>query len=188
MVTQPRTPLKRNLVAHASANTVHFQCIRTRGIRCGGPPTVVFSVLFHDEKRECACVLCIVQSSTMSPNAICSMGAGEWSGRLVAIKTMVFRSSSDQVARAASETAIASNLAHPNMVATYCHDVHKIESSPEFLSGSYKAELQLHKLYLVQVSAQLSSLLVNRAAAWSQEQLKHCLAGRSTSTCAASSK
>lgn len=69
----------------------------------------------------------------------------------MAIKTMVFQSRADQIAQAASETAIASNLAHPNMVTTYCHDLQKIDSSTELLSGSCKIELRLYKLYLIQV-------------------------------------
>jgi hypothetical protein len=64
---------------------------------------------------------------------------------------MVFQSTSDQVNQAASETAIASNLAHPNMVTTYCHDLHKIEATTELVSSSYKVDLQLCKLYLIQV-------------------------------------
>lgn len=77
--------------------------------------------------------------------------AGEWSGRLVAIKTMVFQCNSDQVVQAASETAIASNLAHPNVVTTYCHDLHHMNASTELVSGSHKLELRLYKLYLIQV-------------------------------------
>lgn len=66
----------------------------------------------------------------------------------MAIKTLVFQSDSaadNQLQKVASEVAIASNLVHRNIVATYSHDV-----SPVTENGD---ELGIYKFYLIQVRA-----------------------------------
>ena len=75
------------------------------------------------------------------------MHAGEWRGLEVAIKTVLFQTGqSRRMAQAvAGEAAIASNLTHRNVVATYSHDICHV-SQP----GSQR-ELELFKFYLVQV-------------------------------------
>eukprot|EP00892_Ulva_mutabilis_P012770 jgi/Ulvmu1/9866/UM057_0020.1 len=70
---------------------------------------------------------------------------GEWRGLDVAIKTVIF--SSDQGDRqtqvVASEAAIASNLSHRNVVATYNHDVLDV-------AKAVGPELGVYKFYLIQ--------------------------------------
>jgi hypothetical protein len=65
----------------------------------------------------------------------------------VAIKTVLFQSGpgDNQTAVVASEAAIASNLVHDNVVATYSHDICKVESK------GVGNELAVFKFYLVQV-------------------------------------
>jgi hypothetical protein len=77
--------------------------------------------------------------------ALCWL-AGEWRGLAVAIKTVLFQSGAgdDQMARVASEAAIASNLVHRNIVSTYSHDICNVSSS----QGN---ELAIYKFYLIQV-------------------------------------
>lgn len=72
--------------------------------------------------------------------------AGEWRGLEVAIKTVLF---SDAIAEqslklAASEAAIAINLSHENVVATYSHDVVDVQ-------GSTGPERGLYKFHIIQV-------------------------------------
>lgn len=64
----------------------------------------------------------------------------------MAIKTVVFESDArdNQTALVASEAAIASNLVHPHIVATYWHDVRTV-------SDARGLELGIFKLCLVQV-------------------------------------
>lgn len=66
----------------------------------------------------------------------------------MAIKTVVFESGArdSQTALVASEAAIASNLVHGNIVATYWHDVRTV-------SDAHGLELGIFKLCLVQVCA-----------------------------------
>eukprot|EP00892_Ulva_mutabilis_P000885 jgi/Ulvmu1/10798/UM069_0033.1 len=70
---------------------------------------------------------------------------GQWRGLEVAIKTVVFESDArdNQTALVASEAAIASNLVHPSIVATYWHDVRTV-------SNARGLELGIFKLCLVQ--------------------------------------
>ena len=72
--------------------------------------------------------------------------AGEWRGLEVAIKTIVFESGpqSNQTARIASEAAIASNLVHHNVVATYSHSVQSVAAPTR------GQELEVFKFYLIQ--------------------------------------
>lgn len=73
-------------------------------------------------------------------------GAGQWRGVEVAIKTVVLSSDdADQVTSSvAREAAIATNLGHANVVATYSHDVCVLPApSPR--------ELGVCKIYLIQV-------------------------------------
>jgi hypothetical protein len=74
------------------------------------------------------------------------MHAGQWRGLPVAIKTMVFQSDDHdcQISKVASEVAIASNLVHHNIVATYSHDICPVGDA----SGN---ELGIYKFYLIQV-------------------------------------
>jgi hypothetical protein len=71
--------------------------------------------------------------------------AGQWRGLPVAIKTVLFQSGSgdSQMALVASEAAIASNLVHPNIVATYSHDICNVSQEGN--------ELPIFKFYLIQV-------------------------------------
>jgi serine/threonine protein kinase len=71
--------------------------------------------------------------------------AGQWRGLDVAIKTVLFQSGAgdDQTVKIASEAAIASNLVHKNIVATYSHDICNVASA-----GTN--ELEIYKFYLVQ--------------------------------------
>ena len=77
-----------------------------------------------------------------------AMHAGLWRGLPVAIKTILFQSEpqQQQTASIASEAAIASNLSHSNVVATYSHDIRSVENS------GASNELAVFKFYLVQVS------------------------------------
>ena len=72
--------------------------------------------------------------------------AGSWRNLDVAIKTIVVQSTSAdaQIAGVASEAAIASNLVHKNVVATYSHDVCTI-------GDAAANELAVFKFYLIQV-------------------------------------
>lgn len=71
--------------------------------------------------------------------------AGAWRGLEVAIKTVVFQSAGadEQMAQVASEAAIASNLSHRNVVATYSHDIVDVVRAVGPEPGFYK-------FYLVQ--------------------------------------
>ena len=70
--------------------------------------------------------------------------AGLWRGLEVAIKTVLFQSGqgSSQTRLVASEAAIASNLDHSNIVATYSHDICNV-------SPTSSAELPVFKFYLI---------------------------------------
>eukprot|EP00892_Ulva_mutabilis_P009187 jgi/Ulvmu1/6640/UM003_0278.1 len=70
---------------------------------------------------------------------------GQWRGLPVAIKTLLFQSSDadNQTAKVASEVAIASNLVHHNIVATYSHDICHV-------SDASTCELDIYKFYLIQ--------------------------------------
>jgi hypothetical protein len=74
---------------------------------------------------------------------------GEWRGLDVAIKTVVFQGEhdNDTTSAVASEAAIASNLTHRNVVATYSHDICNVTN----VAG---AELDIYKFYLIQVLLQ----------------------------------
>jgi hypothetical protein len=77
-------------------------------------------------------------------------GAGKWRGLQVAIKAIIFEASSESDAKAmliATEAAIASNLNHPNIVATYSHDVKTVPRKGKALSH----EMQTFKFFLIQV-------------------------------------
>jgi hypothetical protein len=71
--------------------------------------------------------------------------AGEWQGIPVAIKTVVFQGGHDESTSSliVSEAAIASNLFHKNVVATYCHDIRSL------VNGNGK-EATVFKFYLLQ--------------------------------------
>jgi hypothetical protein len=68
----------------------------------------------------------------------------------VAIKTVVFLSDQKEhkASSIASEAAIASNLAHKNIVATYSHDICNVSSASQAVEGT---ELDIYKFYLIQV-------------------------------------
>eukprot|EP00892_Ulva_mutabilis_P012771 jgi/Ulvmu1/9867/UM057_0021.1 len=70
---------------------------------------------------------------------------GEWRGLDVAIKTVIFSSDHGdrQTQVVASEAAIASNLSHRNVVATYNHDVLDV-------AKAVGPELGVYKFYLIQ--------------------------------------
>jgi hypothetical protein len=71
----------------------------------------------------------------------------------VAIKTLVFQTDAadNQLNKVASEVAIASNLVHHNIVATYSHDVCPVTEE----SGNSGKELGIYKFYLIQVCCTL---------------------------------
>lgn len=99
------------------------------------------------------------------------VSAGEWRGLEVAIKTVLFQSSSESgvippqfaaqhgrssaspeqhvpsEATIASEAAIATNMAHRNIVATYNYDIVRVSGG----NMADTAELAIYKLYLIQV-------------------------------------
>ena len=66
----------------------------------------------------------------------------------MAIKTVVFQSDlvDGPMSRVASETVIASNLIHPNVVATYSHDISAVGKATDG-----EPELGVYKFYLIQV-------------------------------------
>lgn len=76
-----------------------------------------------------------------------AMRAGEWKSLEVAIKTVIFSSKGGdaETHRVAKEAAIASNLSHQNVVATYSHDIVDVQKS----SGP---ELGIYKFCLIQVN------------------------------------
>lgn len=82
--------------------------------------------------------------------------AGQWRGLSVAIKTLVFQSDSadNQLNKVASEVAIASNLVHHNIVATYSHDVSPVSENGNSNSNN---ELGIYKFYLIQVRCHVSN-------------------------------
>lgn len=75
----------------------------------------------------------------------------------MAIKTLIFQDGGGdgQTAVVASEAAIASNLVHRNVVATYSHDICNVV-------GETNHELGIFKFYLIQVGHMLG---VNAARA-----------------------
>jgi hypothetical protein len=75
------------------------------------------------------------------------MHVGEWRGLPVAIKVLLFHSDQSKVAEVASEAAIATNLTHSNLVATYSHDLHCLDNN----DSSTSPEPKIFKLYLIQV-------------------------------------
>jgi hypothetical protein len=76
--------------------------------------------------------------------------SGQWRGLEVAIKTVIFQSSQHEhtTSAVASEAAIATNLTHSNVVATYSHDICNVTQA-----GG--AELDIYKFYLIQVRLSL---------------------------------
>jgi hypothetical protein len=56
----------------------------------------------------------------------------------------VFQADDVQMSQIASEAAIACNLVHDDVVATYGHDLHVVD-------GTRENELQMFKFYLIQV-------------------------------------
>jgi hypothetical protein len=71
---------------------------------------------------------------------------GSWRGLEVAIKTVIFSSAGadQQMSLVAAEAAIASNVTHPNVVATYGHDIVDMVKAVGPEPGVYK-------FYLIQV-------------------------------------
>jgi hypothetical protein len=69
----------------------------------------------------------------------------------VAIKTILFEGAvdGDAAVAAAREAAIASNLVHRNIVATYSHHMRQIQGPHDGSAG----ELGVFKMYLIQVQA-----------------------------------
>lgn len=74
--------------------------------------------------------------------------AGQWRGLDVAIKTVQFQAGAldSPVVAISNEAAIASNLNHPNIVATYAHDIADVTAQKEG-----RAADSVYKFYLVQV-------------------------------------
>jgi hypothetical protein len=83
------------------------------------------------------------------------VSAGQWRGIPVAIKTLIFQDGKGdhQTTLVASEAAIASNLVHRNIVATYSHDICNVVSETAH-------ELGIFKFYLIQVRQIFLFLLV----------------------------
>ena len=82
--------------------------------------------------------------------------AGTWRGLEVAIKRVIFESDcSEAPSAAANECRIASELVHPNVVATYSHLVRPVrDADGEHDLGG------LFKMYLVQVRTRFLTILV----------------------------
>lgn len=92
----------------------------------------------------------------------------------MAIKTLLFQSSDadNQTAKVASEVAIASNLVHHNIVATYSHDICHV-------SDASTCELDIYKFYLIQVCS-YSTVKVRVRCLWRHNQRSsrtHCFVG-----------
>eukprot|EP00892_Ulva_mutabilis_P012777 jgi/Ulvmu1/9872/UM057_0026.1 len=82
---------------------------------------------------------------------------GEWRGLQVAIKTVMLQRGACEadVARVASEAAIAASLVHPNIVATYSHDISTSPDQPRPGAGTAAMEAPVKgdtnfKFYLIQ--------------------------------------
>ena len=69
----------------------------------------------------------------------------------MAIKVLLFHSDQAKVAEVASEAAIATNLSHSNLVATYSHDLHCLDEQSNSNSPAFPGEPKIFKLYLIQV-------------------------------------
>lgn len=69
----------------------------------------------------------------------------------MAIKVLLFHSDQAKVAEVASEAAIATNLTHSNLVATYSHDLHCLDHHTSPANPAFPAEPKIFKLYLIQV-------------------------------------
>lgn len=70
----------------------------------------------------------------------------------MAIKVLLFHSDQAKVAEVASEAAIATNLTHSNLVATYSHDLHCVDNNASAAtSPAFPGEPKIFKLYLIQV-------------------------------------
>lgn len=74
----------------------------------------------------------------------------------VAIKVLLFHSDHAKVAEVASEAAIATNLTHSSLVATYSHDLHCLDNAATAASPTFPAEPKIFKLYLIQVRRGIS--------------------------------
>ena len=70
----------------------------------------------------------------------------------MAVKTIVFQAAEDdnRTTLVASEAAIASNLTHRNIVATYSYDLRRVVEESSMSAN----ELAIFKFYLIQVSLQ----------------------------------
>jgi hypothetical protein len=88
--------------------------------------------------------------------------AGEWHRLPVAVKTVVFQGGVDNVhaSLVASEAAIATNMKHKNIVATYSHDLRNISEKE-----SIGIEQSVFKFYLLQVPHQRLRTPLLRACA-----------------------
>ena len=75
---------------------------------------------------------------------------GQWRGLQVAVKTVVFQAEEGdaRMALVASEAAVASNLSHKNIVATYSYDLRKVEVAGALHGDN---ELGIFKFFLIQV-------------------------------------
>jgi hypothetical protein len=91
-------------------------------------------------------VICRAVVACGAPPLSCAVAAGRWQGLEVAIKTVIFSSAGGdkQTSLVASEAAIASNLSHKHIVATYSHDIVDV-------AKAVGPELGVYKFYLIQV-------------------------------------
>ena len=85
------------------------------------------------------------------------MAAGQWRGLEAAIKTVIFQSRAADAIKAtvASEAAIATNLTHSNVVATYGHDICSATGGGGSSQPQGANELDIYKFYLFQVRTPL---------------------------------
>jgi hypothetical protein len=107
--------------------------------------------------------IALVRFIAVTPRAGCWIRwlAGKWRGLSVAIKAIIFEASNEREAKStlvATEAAIASNLNHPNIVATYSHDVKNMHAK------SLGEEMQTFKFFLIQVRSDCTTLTFSRCA------------------------
>ena len=78
----------------------------------------------------------------------------------MAVKTIVFQAdhADTRAQLVAREAAIATNLAHKNVVATYSHDLTRVAAA-----GGVAGEAVVYKLYLIQVRSLVAKL---RCSSW----------------------
>jgi serine/threonine protein kinase len=109
--------------------------------------SVIFEDLMTERRRLIRCDFTKRTKRRASAQRIIQWPAGEWRRLPVAVKTVVFQGGLNEAhaTLVASEAAIASNMTHRNVVATYSHDLRNITAP-----NSVGAEQCIFKFYLLQ--------------------------------------